>query len=255
MNQCRAYIESGKIFNDREIRTISDVQRLYQTNRGLDFDKKAALKDLIDGGYIQSSDALAKIKYTTDSQDDALIAKYGDAKIGRNLRARINDLIDDAKIGQIADEDFQQMSIAKGMRIIAANAEIEHFKHPMATPGQIELLRKMEQRGQIDLHKIDLSKLRFRTADQWIKQNIKNPPRSRNNADSPATPRQRSVLSALVRDKRIDSIPYPVWRNLTVRQASEMISRVQPSFWKKNMARENVSPGDKTLHSKGGWER
>ena len=255
MNQCRAYIESGKIFNDREIRTISDVQRLYQTNRGLDFDKKAALKDLIDGGYIQSSDALAKIKYTTDSQDDALIAKYGDAKIGRNLRARINDLIDDAKIGQIADEDFQQMSIAKGMRIIAANAEIEHFKHPMATPGQIELLRKMELRGQIDLHKIDLSKLRFRTADQWIKQNIKNPPRSRNNADSPATPRQRSVLSALVRDKRIDSIPYPVWRNLTVRQASEMISRVQPSVWEKNMARENVSPGDKTPHSKGGWER
>ena len=168
---------------------------------------------------------------------------------------RINDLIDDAKIGQIADEDFQQMSIAKGMRIIAANAEIEHFKHPMATPGQIELLRKMEQRGQIDLHKIDLSKLRFRTADQWIKQNIKNPPRSRNNADSPATPRQRSALSALVRDKRIDSIPYPVWRNLTVRQASEMISRVHPSVWEKNMAREKVSPGDKTPHSKGGWER
>jgi len=50
LNQCRAYMESGRIFNAKEVRTIADVQRLYQVNRGLDFDKKAALKDLIEGG-------------------------------------------------------------------------------------------------------------------------------------------------------------------------------------------------------------
>ena len=246
INQCRAYIESGKIFNVKEIRTISDAQRLYQTNRGLDFDKKAALKDLIDGGYIQSSDALAKIKYTTDIQEDALIAKYGDAKIGRNLRARINDLIEDAKIGQITDDDFQQMSISKGMQIIASNNEIEHANHTMATPGQIELLQKMEKRGQIDLHKIDLAKLRFRTADQWIKQNINNPSHYRNNPDTPATPKQRGLLTLLVRENLIKSMPYQEWRELTLHQASEKISsvpsqRLQQVIEKHSTPQRNIS--------------
>ena len=251
LNQCRAYMESGKIFNEKEIKTIADVQRLYQVNRGMDFDKKAALKDLIEGGYIQSNDALAKIKFTTDLQDDALIAKYSDARIGRNLRARINDLIDEAKIGQIADEDFQQMSIYKGMQIIAANAELERSRHPMATQGQIALLQKMEQRGQIDLHKIDLTRLRFRTADQWIKQNINNPARNTHNPDAPATTKQRGLLTLLVREKLIKNIPYSEWRDMTVDQASKRISSVPPrllqqAIERQNAPQRNVSPRQKT---------
>lgn len=251
LNQCRAYMESGKIFNAKEVRTIADVQRLYQVNRGMDFDKKAALKDLIEGGYIQSNDALAKIKFTTDLQDDALIAKYSDARIGRNLRARISDLIDEAKIGQIADEDFQQMSIYKGMQIIAANAELERSRHPMATPGQIALLQKMEQRGQIDLHKIDLTRLRFRTADQWIKQNINNPARNTHNPEAPATTKQRGLLTLLVREKLIKNIPYPEWRDMTVDQASKRISSVPPrllqqAIERQNAPQRNVSPRQRT---------
>jgi len=251
LNQCRAYMESGKIFNAKEVRTIADVQRLYQVNRGMDFDKKAALKDLIEGGYIQSNDALAKIKFTTELQDDALIAKYSDARIGRNLRARINDLIDEAKIGQIADEDFQQMSISKGMQIIAANAELERSRHPMATPGQIALLQKMEQRGQIDLHKIDLTRLRFRTADQWIKQNINNPARNTHNPEAPATAKQRGLLTLLVREKLIKNIPYPEWRDMTVDQASKRISSVPPrllqqAIERQNAPQRNISPRQRT---------
>ena len=236
---------------DGNERDIADVQRLYQVNRGLDFDKKAALKDLIEGGYIQSNDALAKIKFTTELQDDALIAKYSDARIGRNLRARINDLIDEAKIGQIADEDFQQMSISKGMQIIAANAELERSRHPMATPGQIALLQKMEQRGQIDLHKIDLTRLRFRTADQWIKQNINNPARNTHNPDAPATTKQRGLLTLLVREKLIKNIPYSEWRDMTVDQASKRISSVPPrllqqAIERQNAPQRNISPRQRT---------
>ena len=251
MNSIAAFIPPALNGNflDNYISIITDTNFLrYMLNTLLYAAILIVLSIVVNGlaGY-----ALAKIKFTTELQDDALIAKYSDARIGRNLRARINDLIDDAKIGQIADEDFQQMSISKGMQIIAANAEIERYKHPMATPGQIALLQKMEQRGQIDLHKIDLTRLRFRTADQWIKQNINNPARNTHNPEAPATTKQRGLLTLLVREKLIKNIPYPEWRDMTVDQASKRISSVPPrllqqAIERQNAPQRNVSPRQRT---------
>ena len=109
----------------------------------------------------------------------------------------------------------------------------------------------MEQRGQIDLHKIDLTRLRFRTADQWIKQNINNPARNTHNPEAPATAKQRGLLTLLVKEKLIKNIPYSEWRDMTVDQASKRISSVPPrllqqAMEKQNAPQRNVSPRQRT---------
>lgn len=257
LNQCRAYIESGKILTPPKLKTIADAQNLYQVNRGFDFDKKAALRDLIEDGYIQSNDALAKIKFTTDAQDDALIAKYGDVPIGKNLRARINDLVEDARIGRIEYEDFADMSVRKGMEIISHNAEIERFKHQSrATPAQLKLLQDMEKRGQINLGKVNLNELPFRTADQWIKQNIQNPPqRATNEPDAPATMKQRNLLKLLVAHQALPSIPYPEWKALSVGTASAKISSVPPQVLQQIMAENPNRQSDAPAQQRTAMER
>ncbi len=229
LDQCKSYIECGRIVDPQEIKTIKDVHELYMTHKGMDYDKKAVLQDLVDEGYIKGDDAKAKLKFTTEKFDDELIAKYGDAKIGPKLRARLSDLIEDAKIGQIDSDDLAEMSVSKGMEIISHYSDIENFKRqPLATPKQIELLKKMEQRGQIDLRKVDLTTLRFKAADQWIKQNINNPHRSASSQESPATQKQRGLLKLLVKENALKAMPYSEWSKLTIAQASEKIASVPP---------------------------
>lgn len=226
LGQCRAYIQSGRIVNPAQIRTISDVIRLYQTNRSLDFDTKAVLRDLISGGYIHSNDAMAKIQFTTQAQDEALIAKYGDAPIGPNLRARISDMIDNAEIGSLDDEDFQDMPIKKAMKLIADRAELDLFKGktPLASEAQKDLLKRMEQNGSIDLSKVDLTRLTAAAADQLIHYNLSNAPRYAEK--TPATIKQKNYLKVLVAAKLLPEIPYDEWKTMTMARASELIASV-----------------------------
>ncbi len=239
--QAKAYIDNGKIRQEKEIKTIADVCALYQSNKGMDFNKKAALRDLIDGGYIQSKDAIAKIKYTTDAMDDLLIAKYGDARIGKNIRARINSLVDDARIGQIDRDDLETMTIRKAMDIITLDTR--HRTLAPATEKQIELLRKMEQRGQIDLQKTDLSSLPFKSADMLIKQNIGNPVSS----DMTATPKQRSLLKLLIENNLVPRCSYPEWKSMTKIQAAERIKAVPGNVLQRIMRKIDAdTPGHRS---------
>lgn len=222
LDQCKAYIENGKIHNTHEIKTIIDVHRLFINNRNLNFDMKAALRDLIEAGYIQSDDALAKIQFTTKEQDQALISKYGDAPIGNNLKNRIFALIDDARIGGMEDEQFKKLTIRSSMEIIASNTEMENFRNPtLATAKQKELLNKMAERGIVDLKKIDMKYITLQAANYLIEENIAKmyPPK-------PATPSQKGLLKILIVNKLSDPIPYDKWQALTMTEVSERISKV-----------------------------
>jgi hypothetical protein len=237
LNQCKAYIDSGKIHNPGNIATIADVYKLYQTHRGLDFDMKAAMRDLVDGGYIRTDDGLAKVKFTTAAQDAELIAKYGDVPAGNNLRARIFDLINDAKIGNLDDDQFKQLKVREAMQIIAQNAELEHFKNQSrASKGQKKLLQKMEARGSINLQKINLERLTFKAADQLIKQNLRNAPSRTKNAT--ATAKQRAFIKVLVAHQLVSSMPYSEWKDLTLQKASQLIASV-PEEQRKSLASQS----------------
>lgn len=142
LEQCKNYIEYGKIRNRPEIKTISDAHRLYHANCSKDFNMKSALRDLIEAGYIQSDDAMAKIAFTTREQDQVLIEKYGHAPIGDNLRARLYSLMDENSIGDMEEEQFKKLTVRESMAIISNRAEIDRFKNPKpATPAQKNLLK------------------------------------------------------------------------------------------------------------------
>ncbi|MBN2640922.1 MAG: hypothetical protein JXR78_04675 [Victivallales bacterium] len=249
LTQAGAYIRSGKISSAANITTIADVCKLYQTHRGLNFDMKAALRDLIDGGYIQTRNALDKIKFTTAIQDEALIAKYGDAPIGNNLRSKIYNLINDARIGNMDDEQFSRLNISEALRLIAGNAELERFKNQSpASKGQKELLKKMEARGSVDLKKIDMQQLSFKAADQLIKKNIHNsPPYQSNNAS--ATFKQRALIRVLVEHELLTSMPYAEWKALTIQNASDLISSVPEEKRQELSSRrsESFSPSRQSM--------
>ena len=165
LDQCRSYIENGQIVNPKEIKTIADVQRLYQIHRGFNQELKAALRDLLEAGVIQTEDGFAKIKFTTEAQDEALIMKFGDAPIGPNLRSKIFELIEEAKIGTLEDEHFKSLSVKQAMEIISTHSNLERSRRPNpATDKQKELLLKLEQRGVLDLSKINMDKITFQAA-------------------------------------------------------------------------------------------
>ena len=175
IEQCRAYCRFGQIYNSRDVNTIADVRNLYQTNRSYDFDKKAALRDLVDDGYINSPDAQAKIEYLTETQEDQLLNRFGDALAGPRLRAKLMDLVSDGTIGGLEDEQFQSLSVRDAMHIISQNSEISRSKNERpASEKQKELLQKMERRGQIDLRKVNMETLSARKAHELIEANIQN---------------------------------------------------------------------------------
>jgi len=224
LDQCRSYIENGQIVNPKEIKTIADVQRLYQIHRGFNQELKAALRDLLEAGVIQTEDGFAKIKFTTEAQDEALIMKFGDAPIGPNLRSKIFELIEEAKIGILEDEHFKSLSVKQAMEIISTHSNLERSRRPNpATDKQKELLLKLEQRGILDLSKINMDKITFQAAHQLIEQTINTQPEQQN---IPATAKQRNFIKALVSGGLLPAIPYKDWLNLTANQASQMISSV-----------------------------
>ena len=224
LDQCRSYIENGKINQTKEIKTIADVQKLYQTNRGFNQELKAALRDLLEGGHIQTQDGFAKIKFTTEAQDEALIMRYGDAPIGSNLRFRIMELVADAKIGSFEDEHFKSLSVKQAMEIISSHSSLEQSRRPSpATAKQKELLLKLEQRKAIDLSKINIDKITFQAAHQLIEHAISKPVEDQN---IPATAKQRNFIKALVAGNLLPVIPYKEWVELTANQAAQMISSV-----------------------------
>ena len=231
LDQCRSYIENGQIVNPKEIKTIADVQRLYQIHRGFNQELKAALRDLLEAGVIQTEDGFAKIKFTTEAQDEALIMKFGDAPIGPNLRSKIFELIEEAKIGTLEDEHFKNLSVKQAMEIISSHSDLERSRRPSpATEKQKELLLKLEQRGAIDLSKINMDKISFQAAHQLIEQTINTPPEQQN---IPATAKQRNFIKALVSGGLLPAMPYKEWLNLTANQASQMISSVPEEKWQE----------------------
>ena len=222
IEQCRSYCEFGQIYNSRDVRTIADVQKLYQTHRSRDFDAKAALRDLVDDGYINSQDAHAKIEFLTEKQEAALLARFGDAPAGPRIRAKLMDMISDGSIGALEDEHFQSLTIRSAMDIIAQQSAISR-SHIPATEKQKELLLKMEQRGQVDLSKVNLDRLSATDAHDLIDAHIRNQP---GNLSGPATEKQRCLIRTLVRAGAASSIPSSEWKSLTKQQASKIISAV-----------------------------
>ena len=234
IEQCRAYCRFGQIYNSRDVNTIADVQKLYQTNRSYDFDKKAALRDLVDDGFITSPDAQAKIEFLTEKQEDLLLDRYGDELAGPRVRAKIMDLVSDGTIGGLEDEHFQSLSVRDAMHIISQNSEISRSKNERPASGkQKELLQKMEQRGQIDLSKVNMETLSARKAHELIDANIRN---QFGNLNGPATEKQRQMIRALVRAGAASTIPASEWKSLTKQQASVIISAVPEEKRKEIMA-------------------
>lgn len=234
IEQCRAYCRFGQIYNSRDVNTIADVQKLYQTNRSYDFDKKAALRDLVDDGFITSPDAQAKIEFLTEKQEDLLLDRYGDELAGPRVRAKIMDLVSDGAIGGLEDEHFQSLSVRNAMHIISQNSEISRSKNERPASGkQKELLQKMEQRGQIDLSKVNMETLSARKAHELIDANIRN---QFGNLNGPATEKQRQMIRALVRAGAASTIPASEWKSLTKQQASAIISAVPEEKRKEIMA-------------------
>ena len=237
LDQCRSYIENGQIVNPKEIKTIADVQGLYQSHRGFNQELKAALRDLLEGGHIQTQDGFAKIKFTTEAQDKALIMRYGDVPIGPNLRSRILSLVEDAKIGTLEDEHFKNLSIKRAMDIIASHSDLERSRRPSpATEKQKELLWKLEQRGSIDLSKINMDKITFQAAHQLIEQTINLRPEQMN---VPATAKQRNFIKVLVASNLLPAMPYKEWVGLTANQASYLISAV-PEEKRQTLREQNI---------------
>ncbi|MBE6374661.1 MAG: hypothetical protein E7055_21680 [Lentisphaerae bacterium] len=243
IEQCRAYCRFGQIYNSRDVNTIADVQKLYQTNRSYDFDKKAALRDLVDDGFITSPDAQAKIEFLTEKQEDLLLDRYGDELAGPRVRAKIMDLVSDGAIGGLEDEHFQSLSVRDAMHIISQNSEISRSKNERPASGkQKELLQKMEQRGQIDLSKVNMETLSARKAHELIDANIRN---QFGNLNGPATEKQRQMIRALVRAGAASTIPASEWKSLTKQQASAIISAVPEEKRKEimaNRAAERTAP-------------
>ena len=234
IEQCRAYCEFGQIYNSRDVNTIADVRNLYQTNRSYDFDKKAALRDLVDEGYISSPDALAKIEFLTGKQEDLLLNRFGDALAGPRIRAKLMELVSDGSIGALEDEQFQNLSVKDAMYVISQSSEISRTQNcKPASVKQKELLQKMEQRGQIDLSKIDLDHLSSKAAHDLIDANIRN---QFGNLTGPATEKQRQMIRALVRAGAASTMSASVWKNLTKQQASAIISAVPEEKRKEIMA-------------------
>ncbi len=222
IEQCRTYCEFGQIYNNRDVRTIADVQKLYQAHRSRDFDAKAALRDLVDDGYINSQDAHAKIEFLTEKQEASLLARFGDAPIGPRIRSKLMDMISDGSIGALEDEHFQNLTIRSAMDIIAQQSAIAK-DHVPATEKQKELLRKMEQRGQIDLSKVNMDRLSADDAHSLIDAHIRNQPE---NLSGPATEKQRQLIRTLAKAGAITYIPVEEWRNLTKQKAFEIIGSV-----------------------------
>ena len=252
IEQCRAYCEFGQIYNSRDVNTIADVRNLYQTNRSNDFDKKAALRDLVDDGYIKSPDAQAKIEFLTEKQEELLLNRYGDALIGPRVRARIMDLVSDGSIGALEDDHFQKLTVKDAMYIVSQNSEISRSQnHKLASVKQKELLQKMEQRGQIDLSRIDLDHLSTKEAHDLIDANIKN---QFGNLSGPATEKQRQMIRVLVRAKAASTMPAAEWKNLTKQQASAIISSVPEEKRKEIMANQperNTPSASRTVPGRG----
>ena len=240
IEQCRAYCEFGQIYNSRDVRTIADVQKLYQTHRSRDFDAKAALRDLVDDGYINSQDAHAKIEFLTEKQEAALLSRFGDAPAGPRIRAKLMDMISDGSIGALEDEHFQSLTIRSAMDIIAQQSAIVKDRAP-ATEKQKELLRKMEQRGQIDLSKVNMDRLSADDAHSLIDAHIRNQP---GNLSGPATEKQRQLIRTLAKAGAITYIPVEEWRNLTKQKAFEIIGSVPEDKRKAilEQRREHASP-------------
>ena len=242
IEQCRAYCRFGQIFNQQDVNTIADVQQLYQTHRSYDFDKKAALRDLVDDGYINSPDAQAKIEFLSEKQEDQLLSRFGDALAGPRVRAKIMDMVSDGSIGALEDEHFQHLTVKDAMYIISQNSEISRTQnHKPATAKQKELLQKMEQRGQIDLSKTDLDRLSAKAAHDLIDANIKN---QFGNLTGDATEKQRQLIRTLARAGAITYIPAEEWQNLTKQRAFEIISAVPEDKRREIMAqrREQTAP-------------
>lgn len=238
IEQCRAYCEFGQIYNSRDIRTIADVRNLYQTHRSYDFDKKAALRDLADAGYINSPDAQAKIEFLSEKQEEKLLDRYGDALAGPRVRAKLMELVADGRIGALEDERFQELSVKDAMYIISRNSEISRTRDPKpASDKQKELLRTMEQRGQIDLSKTDMEHLSAEDAHDLIEANIK---KQFGNLAGPATEKQRQMIRALIREGAASSIPFDKWKALTRQQASDIISSVPEEKRREIMANRTV---------------
>ena len=237
IEQCRAYCAFGQIYNSRDVNTIADVRKLYQIHRSYDFDKKAALRDLVDDGYIKSPDAQAKIEFLTEKQEDQLLSRFGDVLAGPRVRAKIMDLVSDGSIGALEDEHFQHLTVKDAIYIISQNSDIsrERDRRP-ATAKQKELLQKMEQRGQIDLSKTDLDHLSAKAAHDLIDANIRN---QFGNLSGPATDKQRQLIRTLARAGAITYIPAEEWQNLTKQQASEIISAVPEDRRKEIMANQS----------------
>jgi len=224
IEQCRAYCRFGQIYNSRDIRTIADVRNLYQINRSFDFDKKAALRDLADDGYINSPDVQAKIEFLSSKQEDILLNRYGDALAGPRLRAKLMDLVSDGTIGALEDEHFQNLSVRDAMQLISRSSEISRSQdHKPASVKQKELLQKMEQRGQVDLTGVDLEHLSAKEAHELIDTVLKN---QAADLAGPATEKQRCLIRTLVRAGAASSIPSSEWKSLTKQQASKIISAV-----------------------------
>ncbi|MBR4665745.1 MAG: hypothetical protein IKO93_17910, partial [Lentisphaeria bacterium] len=193
-------------------------------------------------GYINSPDAQSKIAFLSETQEDQLLNRYGDALAGPRVRAKIMELVSDGKIGSLEDEHFQNLTVKDAMYIISQTSEISRTQnHKPASVKQKELLQKMEQRGQIDLSNTDLDHLSAKEAHDLIDANIKN---QFGNLTGPATEKQRQMIRALARAGAITYIPADEWRNLTKQRAFEIISAVPEDKRREIMAqrREQTAP-------------
>ena len=233
IEQCRAYCDFGGIHTAKAVRTIADVCTLYRTNRCFDPDLKAALRDLVDDGVIQSPDAKAKIDYLSEAMASRLLSRFGDAPMGGRLRTKLMDMMTDHAIGGMEDEQFRKLTVREAMQIIAGKNELDRFKHPvLATEKQKEVLRTMAQLKQIDLSQVDLKTLTVRKAHELIGEQLQ---RQAENAQGPATERQRALLKALIRAGATPVMPYAEWKNLTKQAASELIRKVPEAKRKEIM--------------------
>ena len=188
----------------------------------------------MDDGYINSPDAQSKIAFLSETQEDQLLNRYGDALAGPRVRAKIMELVSDGKIGSLEDEHFQNLTVKDAMYIISQNSEISQTQnHKPASVKQKELLQKMEQRGQIDLSNTDLDHLSAKEAHDLIDANIKN---QFGNLTGPVTEKQRQMIRALARAGVITYIPADEWRNLTKQRAFEIISAVPEDKRREIMA-------------------
>jgi len=227
IEQTNGFLQSGKIVVRFEIKTVSDCMFVFNRYKNYDSLEKAALMDLAESGVINTDGNPDKMMFTPSHLDEKLLTQYSNNSIGPRLKARINDLIEEARIGVMEPDQLRSLTISSAMHLIEVNSPVK-IDGP-ASQKQIECLQKFAQYNK-ELSGIDFSKLTSDRASELIGKIFdKMNARTANNAqvvDGPATDKQRNALSSLVSANALEKIDAEKWKTLSRKEASALISSV-----------------------------